>query len=105
MRAELIDGAFVPRPAEAITSVELDGEVVLYDDRTLGLHLLNDTAASAWLLADGSRTVDAIVDQLSAAYGVDVDAIHDQVVGLVRELGSQGLLDGVDAATTVPGQV
>jgi hypothetical protein len=96
MLADDIDVGFVPRPHPAITSVTLDGEIVLYDDRTLALHLLNNTAAAVWERADGSRDVQALIDDLANVYSIEPEAIAESVVDLVRQLAGQELLDGID---------
>ena len=93
-----IDASFVPRPRDGVTAVELDGEGVLYSEETGGLHVLNPTATLIWTCFDGSGTIDDIVGELAGAFGTDREVVAGDVMELVRELGSSGVLAGVRPA-------
>lgn len=90
-----IDSSFVPRPCSEVTTVELDGEAVLYDERTHTAHVLNGTAAVLWSCFDGSASLAEIIGDVADVYGAPAAMVEEDVVGLARRLGSQGLLDGV----------
>jgi pyrroloquinoline quinone biosynthesis protein D len=59
-----------------------------------GVVRLNPTAAEVLELCDGERSLDVIVETLSARY--DGSDVHDDVQGLVDGMTQRGLL--VDAA-------
>jgi Coenzyme PQQ synthesis protein D (PqqD) len=63
---------------------------VLVDLRTNRIFELNLTAARLWELADGRRTVDEIIDILTAEFeasGVDVRAEVRQLIDALRTAG------------------
>ncbi len=58
---------------------------------------LGETAAAIVTLCDGSREVDAIVDELSARYGADRTRVQTDVLALLEELHERALLEGFEA--------
>lgn len=88
---------FAPRRHPGITSVELDGEVVLYTgDGTM--HKLDPIATALWNFFDGSVTLEELVDDLDSVYeDTQAERISEDVLTCVRELGRQGLLENVEA--------
>ena len=67
--------------------------------RVAVLHLEQDvpvilvgTAASVWNALDGTRTETELIEELARAYGTDASAIREDVVGLIHELSSSGLI-------------
>ena len=90
-----IDGSFSPRPRSGVAAVELDGEAVLYDEATGRTNLLNPTATAVWFCFDGSGTIDEVVADVAAAFGASVHQVRQDVLGLARELGRQGFLEGL----------
>jgi hypothetical protein len=96
MRAAEIDRAFVPKRAAAAYTVELDGEAVVLDEDRNRLHHLNPTATLVWACFDGSGTIDEIAADLADAFASTTDDVAVEVLGLARDLGSEGLLDGVE---------
>ena len=101
LRAESIDGSFRPSARLSVASVELDGESVLLDEETGHTHLLNPTATVVWQSFDGQTTINALVDDLAEAFGIDRAVVYEDVLNLVRQLGQQGLLHGIAAETSV----
>ncbi|GEM_PF-2337755 len=95
--ADQIDGGFKPVARAEVASVELDGEGVLYDEEHGLTHLLNPTATVVWSCLDGQSSVDELGVELAGAFGADVVTVRGDVLALVRELGRQGLLEGVSA--------
>ena len=95
LHPDQIDLSHFPVGREEITSVELDGEAVLYDESTQAMHVLNPTATVVWSCCDGTVSVDQLIDELAEAYGVEREVVADDVLGLVREFGHQNLLAGV----------
>lgn len=93
-----IDGRFVPSPTDAVATVELDGEAVLYDEVTAAVHVLNPTATLVWSCLDGRSSLDEIAGDLATVFGADMASVSSEVLVLVRQLGAKGLLRDVDAA-------
>jgi pyrroloquinoline quinone biosynthesis protein E len=72
-----------------------DGRPVLLSPER-GLRL-GDTAAAIVALCDGTRTVDAIVDELTARYGAERARVAADVSSLLADLRGRALVEGVDA--------
>ena len=81
-----------PRPAPEVTSLPLDDDLVLYNDRTGESFLLNGTAALVWSLCDGTRPVAAIAQQVCASYPVDYQQVVADVHELLDRLHAVGVL-------------
>lgn len=74
--------------------VELDGEVVVLEEPTGALHVLNPTAAVLWQCFDGHSTVREIADDLAAVVeNADVATIRRDVGALVGELAQKRLVE------------
>lgn len=98
IEADEIDGSFVPRALSEVAWIEIDGEAVLLVEGTTRLHWLNPTGTVVWNYLDGSVALDELSDELSSAFGVERDVIFQDVLGVVREFGKAGLLEGVAMA-------
>lgn len=90
----MADGDFVPKLAKKVR-LRFDRHeqrpMLLYPERGL---LLSVTAAAIAERCDGTRSIDAIVDELSALYdGAPRDAIARDVAAFVDELRDRGLLE------------
>jgi hypothetical protein len=59
------------------------------------IYSLNETAACAWSLLDGNRTLTSIVKQIVTDYEVEEAEAAQEVIGLVRELVTIGALEMV----------
>jgi hypothetical protein len=102
--ASSIDADFVPDRASTVYTVELDGEAVLLDEEANRLHHLNHTAALLWACFDGHAPVRDLALEISEELGLDYDAVLSDTLAVVRDLGAEGLLAGVDAdPTAAPG--
>lgn len=95
--AATIDHSFVARPKDTVATAELDGEAVLYDEETGSLHSLDAIGTVVWGCLDGQASLARIADELAAAFGADPATVAGDVLELARELGRQGVLDGVSA--------
>lgn len=96
MDPEDIDGRFVATHADHVAAVELDGEAVLYHEELRTVCVLNPTATVVWNCLDGSSDLDSLCVDLAAAFSVEMEAIRQDVLGIVREFGRQGLLSEVE---------
>jgi PqqD family protein of HPr-rel-A system len=82
----------VPRVADEIVWVEVDGETVVYDEREKQVHLLNPTASLVWSAIDGRASLAQIAGELSRAFGAEPAVVRSDVLELVGELTEIGLL-------------
>lgn len=82
-----------PTRCPAVTTVVLEGEAVLYDERTGDVHTLNQTAAVIWNALDG-RDLNEVAETVAAAQGAPVDLVRQHVLDLVPALAAAGLVDG-----------
>lgn len=93
-----VEPSFAPRRRAEVTSVELDGETILYTGDG-ALHKLDPIATALWNCFDGSVTLADLVEDLDGIY---TDASHERVMtdvlACVRDLGGHGLLDNVAVA-------
>ena len=77
-----------PRTASRVFS----GEAVIISPAENVIRMLNPTGSRIWDLADGSRTVDEIVEILVAEYDVDVARAQQKTLDLLSELDEKGLI-------------
>ena len=89
---ETVDEGSVPVPSGAVHTVEIDGEAVLLDQSAERLHHLNVTATLVWACLDGRATVGQIASDLSAELGVPFATVLADTVGVICQLGAEGLL-------------
>jgi hypothetical protein len=78
-----------------VTAVELDGESVLYDETSGGLHLLDAVATVVWARLDGTATLDDLAADFSQAFATDRSRVRGDLVAFARQLGREHLLEGV----------
>ena len=81
-----------PKVRDDLTVVQLDGEAVIYDERTTTLHHLNPTATMVFDLCDGTCTMKEMSADISQAFAVPADEVEPQVRSLVRKLRKASLL-------------
>ena len=86
-----LDSSFVPVPASTVASVEVEGQLVLLDERGVA-HALDPVASVVWSLFDGTSTLGELSADLSAAFGASLSEVHTGVVSLVEELHDKGML-------------
>ena len=83
----------VPKPVEGFQTQALDGEfVLLHPTRNILIHL-NQTGALVWQLCDRVRSVNQIVELLSATYPEASEQIAVDVPEIVHELVQKGALE------------
>jgi PqqD family protein of HPr-rel-A system len=81
-----------PRIREGLTTVEIDGEAVVYDETTGELHHLNPSATIVLSLCDGTRSVDDMATEVSEAFTVAREEVYAQVSAALQSFGEAGLL-------------
>ena len=73
--------------------IEVDGETVLYDERSGDLHHLDQIATIVWDGFDGRTSIAALALELAEAFHAPLDAVTGDVRTLARTLASEGLLE------------
>ena len=81
-----------PVARDDLTVIELDGEAVVYDERTGNLHHLNQTATLIFSLCDGTGTARELSVDIARASNLRVEQIEPQVRSLLRTLKKEGLV-------------
>ncbi len=94
--------AFVPVGRRDVSMADREGEMVLIDRASGGVHVLNPTAAIVWQCLDGTGSVDEIVGDIADVFGRDQDEVRDAVLEVVQRFGRQGLLEGVGISPEEP---
>lgn len=85
-----------PRVRDDLVVVELDGEAVVFDERTCDLHYLNPTATVVFGLCDGTGSVEELASDIAAAFGADETQVRRDVAAVVADFERTGFL--ADAA-------
>jgi hypothetical protein len=93
--AHSITASFAPRARRGCSTIELEGDVIVVDDDSGAVHLLNPTAQVVWSCFDGSSTIAEIAGDLDAVFSADHATIVEGVTDLARRLGDVGLLEAV----------
>lgn len=57
------------------------------------VHSLNDTAASVWWLADGTRSRDEIAGLLAQLFHTDVETVGDDVDSALSDMTRLGIIN------------
>ena len=84
-------GAFLPRArSEGIITVEVEGELLVYDRIRDRAHCLNQTAATVWKLCDGRTSTAVLTRSVSKALRVPVRDIVIQLA--LKHLSARHLL-------------
>ena len=96
--AHQIDAEFAPARSANVYTVEIDGEAVLLDEEANRLHHLNHTAALLWACFDGHAVVRDLAAEISEELDLPFETVLADTLAVVRDLGTEGLLDGVSAA-------
>ena len=88
-----ITGAFAPNRNRTVASREIGGGAVLLDGATGTLLELNPFASIVWSCLDGATSIDELVTDLSREFRASPTRVRRDVVHLVHELHTSGLLD------------
>jgi PqqD family protein of HPr-rel-A system len=81
-----------PAPHSEVSAYPLDDDLVVYDGRNGQAFVLNQTAARIWGLVDGSRTLDAMANELVASYGIEYERALADVQEFLKSVEERGLL-------------
>jgi hypothetical protein len=92
---DAIDAAFTATARSDVVAVDVDGEIILYDDSRGVLHRLNPTASALWQCLDGSGTLGEIAADMADVFQVSEDRVLADVLIAAREFARQGLLVGL----------
>jgi len=82
-----------PVPNPAVSSVELDGERVLYDADRGRVVRLDRVASLIWPLLDGVSTADELAEDLSDVFGRPLSEVRADLEELFDGLGRSGYLN------------
>lgn len=79
---------------EELSWREVEGEIVLLDERDWTYLHLNGTGATIWKsLADESASLAAVVDAVTAEYDVDRATAEADARALLDQLAERGLIE------------
>ncbi len=67
-------------------------ETILFDPANGAIHSLNATARRIWELCDGTRTLEAIAENMEAEYELSAQQSRQDVTIVVGELRTLGLI-------------
>lgn len=84
---------FRPRVRTDVTVTELDGEAVIYDERSGDLHHLNGPATVVLGLCDGTATPEEMSAAIADAFGRPLGEVTPQVSDLVEQLRGAGIVE------------
>jgi hypothetical protein len=94
------DSVLAPRHAARWPSVEVDDQVIVWNDATQELHHLDVTATLVLRLCDGESTLSQTAADLAHLFGVDPDQIRGDVIRCAGMLAGAGLVEPVAARAT-----
>lgn len=80
-------------PRTDLTVVELDGHLSVLAAETGVVHTLNASASAVWLLLDGTRSADDIVEHLLGRYDVERGRLLQDVERVIADLTDRQLLE------------
>jgi hypothetical protein len=93
------------RPARRadVESVDVEGELVLWDDRAQRVHRLDPVASLLWPFLDGTATIEELAEDASEVWETELEAAVLGITNLVTQLDVEGLLvPGQDRVAPVP---
>jgi hypothetical protein len=82
----------LPKPRDGVVVEDVDDDLCLYRTDIDEVLVLNQSAGDVWRLVDGRTDVDAIAQQLSEFYQVDLGQIRSDVRAVVDDLAQRGFL-------------
>lgn len=87
---------------EGLVEAEVDGEIVALHVDNGTCYGFNGTASAIWRMLDRPRRLDEICEDLTGDYEVEPEQCRREVMDLLRDLESDGLveLQGASAGGT-----
>jgi hypothetical protein len=85
-------------PSDDVVAREIEGEIIIVPlaagigDLEDELYTLNETGREVWRRLDGHRSLSTIAGELAAEYDAPLEAIQQDVHGLVTELLKRRML-------------
>ena len=70
----------------------VDDELILFNPTTETYYTLNRSAREVWELADGTRSLDDIARDLGSRYGINAEALRDDVATIINGFADAGLI-------------
>ena len=100
--AQLFEAVIAPVPELALVRDDESGDVTVLSlvGTSCKPLVLSGTAAVIWDEFDGVRSLELIVRELAADYGLDEQVIGEQVLGFVTQLLDAQLLQILDSPTS-----
>ena len=81
-----------PLPRGDLAVFPLDDDLVLYDPQSGQSFVLNPTGRIVWSLFDEARSIQAIVDEVVATFGIPTGQAQRDVENLLDQLSRSDLL-------------
>jgi hypothetical protein len=81
-----------PRRVDSVLRQDAGGITLLLAPDSGEYFTLNDVGASVWELADGTRTVEALVEELAREYAAPIEQIEADALALLAELARENLV-------------
>jgi len=85
-----------PSTASTVETVNVDGELVLWDPVLQRVHRLDPIGSLLWPFLDGSTSLDELSADVADAWERPVGEVLPSIVELVHELDRFGLLEGTE---------
>jgi PqqD family protein of HPr-rel-A system len=79
-------------PPPSLTSVDLDGRVMIFDPATGRVASLNESATAIWQLSTGEHSERELVTLVARRYGLAPEEIRADVEATLERLRREGLL-------------
>lgn len=70
----------------------IDGEAIIIDLATGVYYSMQGIGGEIWSMIDGQRSADAMLQEIVAAYDVDVDRAREDLHAVLRDLFHEGLI-------------
>ncbi len=81
-----------PYPAPQVASLDVDGEIILFEPDEHRAHLLSATASIIWPFLDGRTSLAELADDVTEAFGVDASVALADIEQFVAQMVERGFL-------------
>jgi hypothetical protein len=92
MPDDTITAGTAPARRDRLATVDVDGELVVLDEDSGAVHLLNPTASIVFQCLDGTSTLREIAGDFADELGAPLDVVEADLVRLAIDLAAHGLL-------------